>query len=368
MKGSDGGMKGYSAPKPLEMFPDTTTVSTTPFSLAGDYDFEHTSRSGASDNISVTEGIDVVAAAPTPETFEERISVSTGRIVRSQPFKRLVLGAILMNAICMGAATVPWVQEHHYLFVFVNTSIYSFRVLFTMELFLSIGHYQTAAFYNGWIVLDVVVISLSWFVSLSLLVLRAFRLIRALRKASGVAELNHLVEALLQVIPKMSAVLFLIGLVFYMFAVIFTDLYQYSYNSYEVSYNYFGRIDRSAFTLFQIMTLDGWAVIANELMSVYPWSGLLIVLFILLTSFFFGALVIAVMGEGLTNVANMRLLKALEEDHNTPLAKSTQQQEQQIYRLESTIQKLSNTVDRLLASQLSMQEALKQLSQEGKKI
>ena len=343
----------------------TATMSTntmTPFSLAEDNDTTVVVAAAVAldDCMSGTDGIDVVSAAPTPETFWQRFSLWFGRIVRSHYFRRAVLLSILMNSILMGVATLDWIQEED-VFHVIDTIIRGFRILFTMEIAISMCHYQTAAFHMGWIVLDVIVIGLSWTVSISILILRSFRLIRAFRKASGDAELNHLVEALLQVIPKMTAVVFLLFLVFYMFAVIFTDLYQDLYAIQAVSYNYFGRVDRSAFTLFQIMTLDGWSDIAKEVMDVAPWSGVLMSLFIVFTTFVFGSLVIAVMGEALTTVSHKRMLKALEVDH----ANSAQQQ--QLARLEVTVEKLNSTVEHLVLGQHLIQEALDRIILENKK-
>jgi voltage-gated sodium channel len=317
----------------------------------------YTKNNRDDDDVSSTEGIDVLGTEYAPKNYSQWSRLWSGRIVRSWLFKRFVLICIFINSIIMGVATCDVVRDHYHTNRLVQDTIKAFRIFFTCELILELLHYQQGALHMGWIVFDVVTISLSWFVSLTLLVLRSFRLIRALRKASGVADVKTLVKALLRVIPKMLTILFLIFLVFYIFAVIFTDLYQdlyptyspYSYNLHDstsyydengdnnnnrhdrrrhledtiqddgdgdgdvvFTYDYFGRLDRTAFTLFQIMTLDGWSDICKQVMQVHPWSCLLFISFIISTSFFFTALIIAVVGEAFHAVREESLFKSLD--------------------------------------------------------
>ena len=47
----------------------------------------------------------------------------------------------------------------------------------------------------------------------------------------------------------------------------------------------FGNIGKSAFSLFQIMTFDGWTdVIVRPIMKVYPHAWIFFILFILMTA------------------------------------------------------------------------------------
>ena len=374
------------------------------------------------DEADYSEPVHVVSAAPTPHSCWQHWSRTTGRLVRSQWYKRTVLGLILLNAICMAVRTCDWVQQqddnNNNLVDWSNvldTAIRVFRVLFTVEFGLALSHYQRVALRRGWLWLDAVVLVLSWWVAPSMMILRCFRLIRALRKATTfqVAQLNLLVQALLFVVPQLLAVLLLVGLVLFLFAVIMTDLYQDVYDDFPdaLSENYFGRLDQSAWTLFQIMTLDGWSTIANQLMTVYPWSAVLIVVFVILTSFGLGALMIAVMGQALTTVAQQRLHKALQNqqqqqqqqdtitpldavvvDPNTatghgvtgddldptlssshaddphtlvvlpptktvlPSPTSQHQQQQQLDRLEASMQRLTQTVQQLVLAQQALQQ------------
>src|SRR3569623_744121 len=75
--------------------------------------------------------------------------------------------------------------------------------------------------------------------------------------------------ALFGVMPRMFAIGLLLSLVSYIFAVMFTQLFQNLYPTYSEE-DYWGRLDASFFSLFQIMTLDNWSDIARATMSLYP--------------------------------------------------------------------------------------------------
>lgn len=332
----------------------------TPFSLAVD-DTETNSESYF-DDLSVdesNEGIEVVGADPSPKNFVGWGNLWSGRIVRSRIFKRSVLASILLVSILMGIATVDSVRENTEWSKLLENTIRLFRFLFTVEIVLEIVHYQRAAFQMGWVVFDIAILSLSWMVSLSLLVIRSFRLIRALRKASGVTDLKHIVKALLRVIPRMLAICFLLFLIMYIFTVIFTDLYQDTYLNGQVSHNYFGRLDRSFYTLFRIMTLDNWTEISDELMVVYPWSVALFIAYIVTTTFFFGSLVIAVVADAFTTIGRERMVKALEDPKAPVTLNSSSSGE--VARLEEKIHHLTTAVDALVKMQKRTQESLDQL-------
>lgn len=346
----------------------TTTSIITPFSLANDDDTD-----GYSDSLaSTTDGIDILAAEPSPSNFWEWSHQKSGRIVTNRYFKRAVLVIILINSVLLGARTWEAVRNNDKLANFVDTVLHGIQFWFTLEMILEVVHYQTRTLEQGWVLFDLVIISTSWLLSPTLTILRAFRLIRALRKASGVAALKHLVKALLKAVPKMLGIIFLVLVLFYIFAVLFTNFFQ-DIPEENLSQDYFGSLDKATYTLFQIMTLDDWTVISQELASVYSWAWLLIVSFIVSSTFLFGSLVIAVVTEAVASVGNERLWKSLE------IRESASQRflsenggggsgigigRKELYRLEEKVDDLRTSVDHLVRMQVSMQETLMLLQQQ----
>ena len=156
-----------------------------------------------------------------------------------------------------------------------------FLAIFVAELSAKIFVYRSKFHKNAWNLFDFIIVAISLIPSSGgLSVLRALRIFRALRLVSVVPSMRRVVEALLRAIPGMGSIVALLGLIFYVFAVISTKLYA------ETFPEWFGTIGASAYTLFQIMTLESWSMgVVRPVMELYPFSWALFVPFILVTSF-----------------------------------------------------------------------------------
>ena len=79
------------------------------------------------------------------------------------------------------------------------------------------------------------------------------------------------------------------GIIFYVAAGIATKLFAADFPA------LFGDLGSSAFTLFQVMTLEGWAMeVVRPVMAVYPASWIFFLIFILASTFTLLNLFIAV--------------------------------------------------------------------------
>merc|ERR1712129_591790 len=132
------------------------------------------------------------------------------------------------------------------------------------------GYHGSRLFYDGWLVFDFIIVFLSWSFQ-EVQVIRAFRILRALRLISRVKNLRNLVMALFDALPRLSAIMLLLTLVFYIFAVMFTSLFRDLYKDGLTDVDYFGRLDFTFFTLMQILTLD-WAGPVRMVMAEYTWA------------------------------------------------------------------------------------------------
>lgn len=97
----------------------------------------------------------------------------------------------------------------------------------------------------------------------------------------------------------MFAIGLLLFLISYIFAVMCTQLFADLYPTYT-DINYWGRLDATFFTLFQIMTLDNWSDIARETMVAYPVAWLPIIVFVVVTGFVVVNLIIAVICDAIS--------------------------------------------------------------------
>jgi voltage-gated sodium channel len=134
------------------------------------------------------------------------------------------------------------------------------------------------------------------------------------------------VGGLLSALPGLGSVTAIIGIIFYVAAVIATGLFGAAFP------NWFGTLGESAFTLFQIMTLESWAMgIVRPVMEVYPLAWAFFLLFILASTFTLLNLFIAVIVNAIqqehagearppadSEIAQLRLdIEALRNDLRT---------------------------------------------------
>jgi voltage-gated sodium channel len=111
-------------------------------------------------------------------------------------------------------------------------------------------------------------------------VLRALRVLRLLRVITVVPALQRVVGGLIGAFPGMGSILLLIGLIFYVFAVMAVNLYG------TVDPVHFGTLGSALYTLFTVMTLEGWVDdVVNPLMRTQPWAWLFFIPFIIVTTF-----------------------------------------------------------------------------------
>ena len=82
--------------------------------------------------------------------------------------------------------------------------------------------------------------------------MRAFRVLRVLRVITVIPRMRVVVSALLDAIPGIASVGVVLVLIIYVFAVIAANLYGADHPS------HFGTVFTAMYTLFQVMTLEGW--------------------------------------------------------------------------------------------------------------
>ena len=265
-----------------------------------------------------------------------------GRCVNNKDVQLLIVGLIGINGIMMGIGTFGFIRDNEVANNAFETIDLIFLIIFTLELVLQFLYHGCRLFLDGWLVFDFIIITVSWSFS-SVQIVRAFRIFRALRLVTRIkvmknlilGEYNHVVivvvvlsqtraeivlakskllqlihdadslcllllTALFSVIPRMFAIGLLLFLVSYIFAVMFTQLFKDLYEDGHTDYDYFGRIDDTFFSLFQIMTLDNWADIARQVMAEYAWAWLPFITFVIITGFVVVNLIIAVICDAVS--------------------------------------------------------------------
>jgi voltage-gated sodium channel len=224
----------------------------------------------------------------------------TARLVMAPLFQRVVIGLILLNAVTLGLETSGSIMDDYgdLLYAVDRGLLY----LFTIELALRIYAFRGRFFRDPWGIFDFVVVAIAWMPATGpLSVLRALRVLRVLRLISVVPSLRNVVEAMLAALPGMGSIVLLMGLIFYVFAVMATKLFG------ATQEEAFGSLGASLFTLFQLMTLDDWANIVKPAMEESPYALVFFMPFIVVSTFVVLNLFIGVIVESIQTLREQRV-------------------------------------------------------------
>jgi len=218
-------------------------------------------------------------------------------MLESKRFETTITALIIINAIGMGLETNPAVMRltGNLLHQLDQTLL----IIFTIELGLRFYVYRTAFFKDPWSIFDSLIITIAWLPATGALsVLRALRILRVLRLISVVPSLRKVVSGLISALPGMGSIICLLAIVYYIFAVMGTNLFGQAFPQ------WFGSLSNTSYTLFQIMTLESWSMgIVRPIMETFPYAWLYFILFIICTTFtvlnlFIGIIVSAMNAEG----------------------------------------------------------------------
>ncbi|MEP3524329.1 MAG: ion transporter [Hyphomicrobiales bacterium] len=218
------------------------------------------------------------------------------KILQSRRFEMVITILIIINAITLGIETSQTAMEKFggVLHFIDQTVLY----VFVAELLAKLIVYRHRFFLDPWNIFDFIIVSIALLPSTGALsVMRALRILRVLRLVSIVPALKRVVGAFIEALPGMGSIFLLMGLVFYVFSVMATKLFRDTFP------DWFGSLGASAYSLFQIMTLESWSMgIVRPIMEVHPWAWAFFVPFILCTTFtvlnlFIGVIVSAMQEE-----------------------------------------------------------------------
>lgn len=217
-------------------------------------------------------------------------------LLQSKRFEFFITGLIIFNAITLGLETSKTVMASYGpILKFIDQTV---LYVFLAEILAKLFVFRHRFFKDPWNIFDFVIVGIALMpTSGALSVLRALRILRVLRLISIVPALKRVVGAFIEALPGMGSIFLLMGLVFYVFAVMATKLFS------ETFPQWFGTLGESAYSLFQIMTLESWSMgIVRPVMEVHPYAWAFFVPFILCTTFtvlnlFIGVIVSAMQEE-----------------------------------------------------------------------
>lgn len=201
------------------------------------------------------------------------------QFIERDAVQKTIIGLILANAILLGLETSPAVMANWGLLLTgLDRAILA---VFVVEIAVRLYVHRLAFWRDPWSVFDFSVVAIALVPSAGpFAVLRALRVLRVLRLLTMVPSMRRVVGALLAAIPGLGSIMLVLLILYYVFAVIATNLFAATYPE------WFGTLGRSLYTLFQIMTLESWSMgIARPVMETFPYAWAFFVPFILVATF-----------------------------------------------------------------------------------
>ena len=267
--------------------------------------------------------------------------------IEAHSVQNFILFVIVVNAIVLGLQTSRNLSEES--LGMLSTIDRLALWIFVVELLIKMFVYRFKFVKDGWNIFDFIIVAIALIPNLGagFSVLRALRIMRALRVMTIVPSMRSVVGALLSALPGMTSVVIVLVLVFYIAAVMATQLFgaqrlddpAYQEANPEVvaimaeseangvdlnliTEEWFGTVGQSLYSLFQIMTLESWSMgIVRPTMKIYPMAWAFFVPFIVLTSFMVLNLFIALIVNSLDAMqskekgeAGESLDEAIEDD------------------------------------------------------
>ncbi len=177
--------------------------------------------------------------------------------------------------------------------------------------------------------------------------------------------------AIFAVMPRMLAIFLMLMLIFYIFAVMFTQLYSKAVwgpehedtgltpesAKYGDQIIYFKTLDQSMLTLFQLMTMDEWATVVRDLqLAGHQFAWFFIIFFIVISGFIMVNLIVAVICDAIGSLSTSEKEK-LQGRYDSE--GSRMDIREQIDMIEDQIEGLTRTQARTLATLEYLMENLK---------
>jgi len=200
------------------------------------------------------------------------------RIVDSEKFQWFIIGVILVNAAILGLMTISDLSPE--MRGLLETLDNICLAIFCVEIAMKLTVMRAGFFKDGWSVFDLLVVGIALLPATGgLTVLRTLRVLRLMRLASVIPSMRRVVTGMFVAVPGGASVAGVLLVMYYVAAVMGTNFFGANVPQ------HFGDLGTTFFTLFKLMTLEGWPDIADEVILHHPKAWIFFVIFIIFTTF-----------------------------------------------------------------------------------
>ena len=240
-------------------------------------------------------------------------------IVEDPRTERVIMSLIIVNAVILGLETSRTVMASYG--PLLELLDHLILAVFVVEIAARIIVHRVAFFRDPWSVFDFLVVAIALVPATETFsVLRALRVLRVLRLITAVPTLKRVVAGLLAALPGMGSIVLLIGLIYYVFGVMAVKLFG------GTNPDLFGTLGSALFTLFTVMTLEGWVDgVTKPVMEHHPYAWLFFFIFIVVTTFmvlnlFIGVVVNAMQAEAVkADAAEREVEREMIQEEAAPI-------------------------------------------------
>ena len=160
--------------------------------------------------------------------------------------------------------------------------------------------------------------------------LKSFRAIKAMKLVNGLERLQGILRAIVLSFSGIVWTLLLLLIFYYVYAIIGTHVFGSDFPE------FFGTLDKSLLSLFQIMTFDSWcSEIARPIITMHHWAWFYFISFALISAFVIMNVIVGIVVDSID--------EARQEYNNKKNGKT----EVTLEALSSQITDLQNQIDEL---------------------
>ena len=263
--------------------------------------------------------------------------------VEGKAFQGTILAVIIINSVILGLQTSPAVMAS--IGDVLNVADNICLGIFIIEMLLKMAAYKFVGYFkSGWNWFDFIIIITSVLSGLvvlsSLRILRVFRVFRSLKglrgfkMVSSLRPLQIIIAAIGRSLPGISWTALLLAIIYYIFSII--GVTQFG----EAFPDWFGTIPRAMYTLFQVMTLESWSMgISRPVMEEFTYAWAYFVPFVLISSFVMMNVVVGIVVNAISEVAEMNKKEDHEENGTADIKAEIDAVKEHLAKLESLLEK-----------------------------
>mmetsp|Transcript_10084 Transcript_10084/g.20819 ORF Transcript_10084/g.20819 Transcript_10084/m.20819 type:complete len:453 (-) Transcript_10084:36-1394(-) len=240
-----------------------------------------------------------------------KIRYNCGRLVYNERVQWFMNTLIFLNAIMLGIGTADFVQDNPRIKRAFDVFHLVVQCFFTLDCGLLIVYFSWRVFMDFWVVTEILLVGLIWMQPEA----QIFRTVLVFRVvlSADLTILRQLAYSILLAANQLTGIaggilVFMLVLI-YIFAVAGTYLFGDYYERGIFEQDYFGRLDKSMLTLYEITAGEGWSEISRNASTENSWNALFFLLFAFFQTFIMFNLFLAAVLDKFSDV-----LSSIEEE------------------------------------------------------